>query len=140
VLCAQPALEGATVAGTSFTQPPPGAHLTHRGVRSDDTGACVPAEMLFFHGPEYQKTSYATLNELILSAPDEGKPNVNTVLADPNPPSKPGTYKVRTHWPWAAAAAALSRALSVRAATAGGAEGQLADDLQHGAEGRLVRG
>ena len=96
VLFAQPALEGTTVAGTSFTQPPPGAHLTHRGVRSDDTGACVPAEMLFFHGPEYQKTSYATLNELILSAPDEGKPNVNSILADPNPPSKPGTYKVRT--------------------------------------------
>ena len=53
--------------------------------------------MLFFHGPEYQKTSYATLNELILSAPDEGKPNVISILADPNPPSKPGTYKVRTH-------------------------------------------
>lgn len=90
----QPGLEGSTVATTSFTQPPPGAHLTHRGVRSDTTGSCVPAEMLFYHGPEYQKTSYATLNELILSDPVDGKPNVNAVLADPNPASKPSTYKV----------------------------------------------
>jgi hypothetical protein len=50
--------------------------------------------MLFYHGPEYQKTSYATLNELILSDPVDGKPNVNAVLADPNPASKPSTYKV----------------------------------------------
>jgi hypothetical protein len=49
--------------------------------------------MLFYHGPEYQKTSYATLNELTIGQDGPEKRNVNEVLADPNPQGKVATYK-----------------------------------------------
>ena len=87
---------------TSYLQPPPDAHLTCRGVKSDMSGdtACVPAPMLFFHGDDQQKTSYVTTNELTINGPSEGKPTVQAALdgarhaavlpaASPSPPAAP---------------------------------------------------
>ena len=51
--------------------------------------------MLFFHGAEYEKTSYATLNELTIGQVGPDKRSISSVLADPSPAGRPPTYKVQ---------------------------------------------
>ena len=91
----QPRSDTKSLVQDSYGPPPPDAHLTHRGNRSDTTGSSVPTEMLFFHGAEYEKTSYATLNELTIGQGGADKRTISSVLADPSPAGRPPTYKVQ---------------------------------------------
>ena len=90
----QPRLGTRTLSQASYGLPPTDVHLTHRGNRSDTTGSSVPTEMLFFHGAEYSKTSYATLNELTIGQAGDEKRSISAVLADPSPAGRPSTFKV----------------------------------------------
>ena len=78
----QPVADTPSITQTSYLHPPADAHLTCRGVKSDNMGdrAGVPAPLLFYHGTEMEKTSYVTVNELTLNDPDDGKPSVQAAL------------------------------------------------------------